>query len=349
MRLTSRPLLTLAAIIVAGLVVTGCDVVRRAQPPTITGQVPTWQGPTTPKVLTARIGGNMAFWEVRGVFVRYARHGWPPTLIEARHGDAVQDTGDPTLWRFTLPAPEDFQDGFAVFFQWFVEYALPDGNDIATVSDTVRSFRVTCDTGGTARNLLRDQQRILGAFDVPNPQIALAPLGYAPSHGFVSFNGNGVTFAKVLTMDGPPRIGEPQVLMYAPTPGNISRIAEPFVADPPYTLIGWGYTARYVPGQIPFFFCFPAESWFVHEAGWHTLDGGFDATPPPEATPGAAPAPATPPTINIGAWHTRFWDIHLWVNRAGGLPGIGVLNPTGAPTGGTPLPGNAFFTPPLTP
>jgi hypothetical protein len=106
----------LAAIIALALIVSGCNVARRAEPPTITGQIPTWQGPTTPKVLTARIGGNTAFWEVRDVFVRYARHAWPATLIQARHGEAVQDANDASLWRFTLPAPEDFDDGFAVFF-----------------------------------------------------------------------------------------------------------------------------------------------------------------------------------------------------------------------------------------
>jgi hypothetical protein len=189
----------------------------------------------------------------------------------------------------------------------------------------------------------------LEEFDVTDPQISLVSKGYLPSHGFVSFNGNGVTFAKVASMDGPPRIGEPQVLMYAPTPGNISGLSEPFVADNPYTLIGWGYTSLYRPGEIPFFFCFPAESWFVHEAGWHTPDGLFDATPPPESTRGAADAPESSPVPGIGAWHTRFWDIHLWVNRAGGVPAIGLVNPAGTPTGGRPLPGDAFFTPPLTP
>ena len=50
-------------------------------------------------------------------------------------------------------------------------------------------------------------------------------------------------------------------------------MTEGFVPDTPMRLIGVAFARDYVPGTPPAFGCMPREAFFVHEAGWHMLDG----------------------------------------------------------------------------
>lgn len=200
--------------------------------------------------------------------------------------------------------------------------------------------------------------------------------GFAPSHHYVTFAGMGMAVARVLRIEGgafaemlpePVSVNDPNMLFYGPT-GGAARVGiwpldapgsftDPF-ADPPYRLIGWGYFVEYDPAARPALGCVPAAEWFIHEAGWHTSDGGFIATTPPGepaglrgrdaiALPPVLPAPATTagPSgfLSVGViWHRRYWDLHVWRND-GGFPGFGIFNTFGGPAFGAALPAGAFF------
>jgi hypothetical protein len=130
----------------------------------------------------------------------------------------------------------------------------------------------------------------------------------------------------------------PQLLLYAPSratsPENWRDFDGP---DGPYTLVGWAYIAPYQEGsEAPQRRCIAEHEWLVHEAGWHTKDGGMVLTP-------AATSEPTPTPSNVAKyfWHPRAWDIHFWLGESG-VPVIADENPR-APRGGVDLPKQAFF------
>jgi hypothetical protein len=178
----------------------------------------------------------------------------------------------------------------------------------------------------------------------------------------------------------PPKEGEPNLLMFAPASGATdtvtvcpvpaipdrpcpvdlvaaTRPGSPAVtdalwADEPYVLAGWGYTARIDSGagaafpldQPPTLAFVTPQQWFVHEAGWHNLDGTF-AIDRGLIDPPGAPSHAKdgPPQLHAGAPHGRFWDVHLWVDRAAGVPVVSMSSPT--PIAGITVPPGSFAYP----
>jgi hypothetical protein len=132
----------------------------------------------------------------------------------------------------------------------------------------------------------------------------------------------------------------PQLLFYAPSsssrPENWLDFDGP---DGPYRLIGWGnlvpYQVASIPPSRP---CIDAKEWFVHEAGWHMMDGSMIVTPGAREEPVRAES-----DVPVLYWHPQLWDIHFWIGTDG-LPTISPANPH-ASGRGLRLPDNANFHP----
>jgi hypothetical protein len=80
--------------------------------------------------------------------------------------------------------------------------------------------------------------------------------------------------------------------------------------------------------------CIASNEWFIHEAGWHLMNGGMLLTP-------GATAPPPPPDAAGYFWHPRIWDLHVWLG-ADGVPTISFEHPSGN-TAGVQLPEGAFL------
>ena len=124
----------------------------------------------------------------------------------------------------------------------------------------------------------------------------------------------------------------PQLLQYAPSPTSNPRDwLDSHGEDGPYRLIGWAYLAPFDPAGPPNRPCTDSSEWFVHDAGWHLMDGGMLATPDAAVEP---PRPEL--AVGIYMWHGKQWDLHLWIQEDG-VPTISFANPS-APGGGYKLP-----------
>jgi hypothetical protein len=83
----------------------------------------------------------------------------------------------------------------------------------------------------------------------------------------------------------------------------------------------------------------PKNEWFVHEAGWHLLDGDMVLTPQSRLE-----QPPIPSELEgrIMMWHEAGWDIHLWVRDD--VPAITLIDES-LPAGGLQLAEEAFWYP----
>jgi hypothetical protein len=351
----------------------GCgagSVVDALQPPVIADATPAPQAAGDVTLLAEVTEGGA--YETT-VFLRYARHFWPGAA-DAHDGSAVPVDGEPGRFRFNPPGVSAFRQGDVVFYQWFVEYKLPDGNDVAVVESPVERLVVGCTPGQEEVQLITDQASLVsqfGTLDLPS-----GPAGYAPvpTHGFVSLTNTGIAYARLggaysylieqageiggLTAPADPVLGQPDLLFYAPRAQDPDESSAEYLTaitdqlpDPPYSLAGWAYGRVYdgIPGppaRRPSLGCIPSDAWFIHEAGYHLPDGNMALTPPNEDVPGAVPvgvnAFPVPPT-DAGVWHPRIWDLHLWVNDTN-TPDVAIFSPT--PIAGlSGLPAGIFFQP----
>jgi len=179
------------------------------------------------------------------------------------------------------------------------------------------------------------------------------------THMFNSLGGMGFTVASLQGLSGGhPIAGQPTLLLYRPNPAGGSP-TNPSKPDFPYTLVGWGYTAPYVPGQVPTFGndpglkCIQPSQWLIHERGVHPGNTWqYIALPPKESWHGQSAGSTVPTAAQchciIGFAHPRAWDLHIFLG-ANGIPTVSMFNP------GTPIPGFnvgggvSFFYPAHTP
>lgn len=104
-----------------------------------------------------------------------------------------------------------------------------------------------------------------------------------------------------------------------------------------YRLTGWAFAIPFEPGsEPPRIDCVAPAEWFVHEAGWHTMDGGMQLTPDARGEP-----PRSHARSEIYFWHPRVWDAHFWRGEDG-VPTVVFDNPRDAGHG-LQLPRDAFF------
>jgi hypothetical protein len=216
----------------------------------------------------------------------------------------------------------------------------------------VKTFHVGC--ADPSRFLRDDQAAVLGSFGALSTTAQILLAGYLPTHPTVHdlapvnkvFKGMGVAFARAQDLaaagnfvpSGLPQSGQPNLLLFLPSATVAGR---PDLSHPAatYALIGWAYAVNLTTAPGPFppnVGCFPLHEWFFHEAGVHTLDGGFSL--------GVASA--------LGVPHERLWDLHLWARSGSGIPELAILNVTGAggattPSVGFEAPEGSFFHPPI--
>ncbi len=154
------------------------------------------------------------------------------------------------------------------------------------------------------------------------------------SHGHVVLAGAGGVAVQNLEAAAPL----PQVLVYAPSPASAPESWLDFEGEEgPYRLVGWGYVAPYEPGSgAPARLCVSPSEWWVHEAGWHLMNGGMVLTPDARAEP---PRPELGSEVDF--WHPRVWEVRFWRGEDG-VPEAALHNP-GARRGGLDLPEGAFF------
>lgn len=150
--------------------------------------------------------------------------------------------------------------------------------------------------------------------------------GYAPSHGHVVLQGLGLALVNIRAPEGAPE------LLFYRASGQPAGWLDCVGADPPYTLVGWGYLAP-PSTPPPAVHCLQPAEWFIHEAGWHMKDGSM------VVTSGAVKEPERPAALadRIWYWHPSAWDIHLWLDPSG-VPRVTELDAQ-APAGGISLPG----------
>lgn len=206
-------------------------------------------------------------------------------------------------------------------------------------------------------SLLLDQQRLLdrlGHLTTLNDMgdvAALAAAGWMlPTHLHVNFENLGLAIARPdAIVEKEARAGNPGMVVYrslAQTP--VEEHIDPYTPNFPYVLIGWAHGLMYTPGVYPTSpdFCISKDDWFVHEQGIHTFpEWGFIAEPPAEDYLGQSAGDLFPlPTKGFGATHGRFWDVHLWLDPNGGVPGTGIERPFDR-IAGAPMPDDAFFFP----
>lgn len=169
------------------------------------------------------------------------------------------------------------------------------------------------------------------------------------SHAFTSIAGMGFSVVNVTR----PRPGEPALLLYRANP-DATDLTDPWGADFPYELVGWGYASPYAPGVLPDFSadpglrCLGPKDWFVHERGVHPFDTWQNIPVAPQEAFKGQVAGGPPPTPEecgcAGVPHPRLWDIHFWIG-ASGVPTISMLNPGEPLPGFDPVIGVGFFYP----
>jgi hypothetical protein len=181
------------------------------------------------------------------------------------------------------------------------------------------------------------QAEVLGA--APNELASLdaairpggALAGWQLSHGHVVLAGAG----SVAVYDLAAKPPLPHVLLYAPSTAPESWL-DFDGEDGPYRLVGWAFVAPYEDGsRPPVRPCLVETDWFVHQAGWHLMDGSMVLTPDATAEPSRPQLPAP-----VHFWHPRVWDVHFW-RGDDGVPTVSLHNPKAR--GGLALPAGAFF------
>jgi hypothetical protein len=329
---------------------TGCG----ATFPTIrdTTPVPWTSGGNAGKVFSAEATNAANF----RVMLQFSSHRWVPSA----HESVVAPTaGTQNTFVFPVPSPGSLVNTQRIFYRWLVLGRGPSDLDTIYAQTPDLSFQIGCAAGQMVTDLRADQAGVLGLLGAlvtltgPADIAALATRGYGtPTHGNASVGGMGLAIGKFPALGGGGgalgaiALGAPGLLLYAPAPGTNTTDVLP---DFPYTLVGWAHGTAFTPGVRPTLGCFPFDEWFIHEAGWHEVNGSFTPTPPAETTPGTAtitgpPFRLVPPPA---AWHPRFWDMHVWLDTATGVPALGIVHPTLTIPGWPSAAG--FFSPPLAP
>jgi hypothetical protein len=324
--------------------------------PTITDRTTSWAGSPADRIFRAEVSVPTG-WRLNNVFVRFARHSWPGPQA-AHHGSAAAQPGNDTRFFFVPPGVQQFPVSHTLFYQWFMEYRLADGgSEVLTARSEEQRLVVGCTREDTRRDLAQALTAHAARLTTTTPH-TLAPLqGFPlPAHLNASIFGNGMTFAippnRIPSAAGVD-LSRPTLAFYAPRPrapeetvaSYNATVSEPLFPDPPYSFIGVAYTAVYDPARRPTVGCIPSHQWFVHEAGFHLLDGGMLMTPPNDnGVPGSALMLAPPPIIPPSpVWHARFWDLHVWLPPDDNPenPIVRIFRPGFVP--GLQLPVGAFF------
>lgn len=340
-----------------------------AQSPQLRDATGEWIGGEE-RVLKARLLPALAPFGFRidKVEAFFARHSWPGR-DRAHRVESVRDVAS-GRWHAN-PVGGTMPRGDSLFVQWKMTYrVLQIGGppETRTAFSPLSERTIGCRQADINADLAV-LQALVQSLRTPNPHIDLPLRGFAvPTHLMVSLNGIGFTMAKneVATGANTVRFGLPDLVVYAPRNRRGNETALQYrialrdgVPDPPYRLIGWAYaqTQRDVTRR-PSLGCVPSKHWFIHEAGFHLANGGFQPTPPTTVerirgsnrvvvmgdsriATNAGISPARP------VWHPRIWDLHMWTDPRPGCgfascpPLIRITSPVAVL--GLPTPRSTFF------
>jgi len=278
-------------------------------------------------------------WEVLDGGVYLARTDGVNRPTEGRFMRPFSATVTERTLRITLSAAEDnLAANQEVVVDWFARVRLRGGTDVVELSAPRQIVRVDGWTPAIRdAALIADQASVLRDFPIsfngqpstPPPGFVSPPSPLVPTHGMTCLTGQGFGVAVVVNKGRTPSLGRPMLLLYAPnrTTGDFTNL----LPDMTYTLVGWAYATDFNPGSQPTLPGIPWEAWFVHEAGFHLLNGNMTLVPPVESKSGAAPqserAVGHPnPLKREVAAHGRLWDLHIW-RTTGGTPVLSINAP----------------------
>lgn len=351
-------ILPVLAALAAALLLSGCEIIRSFEKPTVADTSSPWMSGDS-RVLTAEVDAPDGY-EIVAVYTRFSRHHWPgPAAAHEAVATPVSPGG--AEYRATPAQAVAALRADHLFYEWFVDYRLPGGSEIATARSGRRDFVIGCTAAQTAATI--DQLRLLTAqFATSTPHSDLIVRGYfAVPHGNTSLAGVGVTFAGAGSIFSASHVemGAPGLLFFAPrprAPGEPAALYQAIIADPggnaaPYRLIGgaWGKVMDSATRR-PRLGCVPSSAWFLHEAGYHLQTGPMALRSPDEDVKGETvvsdllPTPGleAPTPNNTLMWHPRIWDLHLWLPQDGGPATLSIFAPFSVPGAGacSPMPDN---------
>jgi hypothetical protein len=347
--------------------------------PFLTETPPTWAISDHPKTMTARVE-NLSGWQIVDPEVQFCRNDnllddgiVHPQRINTSRATVGQDGSSLSI---NVPTNLDnFAPNQIIYFRWKIGIKKLSDNSELPLWSPIESVRFSdCPSGQTLNSLLVSDQNMLAArYGTLTGNDDVSRLGLVPTHGWANLDKMGVAFLvpnSVLSglminirnynPSRPPDCnpaslawGNPGLLFYAPALNTNTTDQNP---DFPYILIGWAYGDAYIPGRRPNLPCVPFEDWFIHEAGYHLMNGGFIPDAPSENNPGDAMkcTPTFPPiTLESLMWHPRLWDLHIWRVASGVNGGVPILSKERPPgTGvtselptGLSVPSNSFFYP----
>lgn len=324
----------LPGIVLLALSLSSCDLLDSFKEPTITDTSERWMNGDA-RILTAEITVPNGY-QIVDVYARYTRHHWPGA--PAAHEVVAQPvTPDGNSYRAVPMLAQTAIKADHLFYEWFIDYRLPEGNEVATVRSGRRDFVVGCSDNSIRANI--DTLAIfLAPFADAESGFDLLGSGFlAVPHKNASLAGVGVTFAGAgnIFNAGSVEMGPPGLLFFAPRDQRSDETDAQYQAlieDPdgdttPYRLIGaaWGKVMD-SPTRRPSMGCIPSSEWFLHEAGYHLNSGVMALRSPQENVPGETlvdglfPVPGleAPTPDNVLMWHPRVWDLHLWLPQDDG-------------------------------
>lgn len=329
------------------LLLGGCEALKNFESPTISDTSDQWFT-GDPRVLTAEVDVPAGYQTV-AVYARYTRHHWPGAA--AAHEVVAQPVAGGTTWRATPPLAQAALRADHLFYEWFIDYRLPGGSEIATVRSGRKDFVIGCSDANVEASITT-LGVFLRAFDDIENGLGMAGAGFfAVPHGNASLAQIGITFAGASSIfsNGDVQIGPPGLLFVAPRAQRADESDSAYqalVADPngdttPYRVIGgaWGKVMDSAKRR-PTMGCIPSSEWFLHEAGYHLNSGVMALRPPTESVRGETvvdslspdPAIEAPTPNNVLMWHPRIWDLHVWLPESGnGPPTVSIYTPFDVP------------------
>ncbi len=314
----------------------GCEVLQNFEKPTISDTSQRWMSGDA-RVLTVDVDVPQGY-QLVAVYARYARHHWPGAA-DAHDVTAVAIGGG--RWRATPPLAQTAVQADHLFYEWFVDYRLPTGTEIATVRTGRRDFVIGCSDASIEASI-NTLGVFLRAFEDIENGLGMAGAGYlAVPHANTSLAQVGLTFVRAgsIFAGNDVEMGQPGLLFVAPRAQRSDETDAEYqalVEDPngdttPYRVIGgaWGKVMDSATRR-PSMGCIPSSDWFLHEAGYHLANGVMALRPPAETVRGQvvvdslSPDPAIegPTPDNVLMWHPRIWDLHVWLPQDGNGPPV---------------------------
>jgi hypothetical protein len=328
------------------IMLAGCELLQNFETPTISDTSQRWMSGDS-RVLTASVDVPQGY-QVVAVYARYARHHWPGAADA--HDVPAQAIGGGN-WRATPPLAQAALQADHLFYEWFVDYRLTSGTEVATVRTGRRDFVIGCSDNSIAASI-NTLGVFLRAFDDIENGAGMAGAGFfAVPHGNTSLAQIGLTFvgASSIFSNDAVQMGPPGLLFVAPRAQRSDETDAEYqalVEDPngdttPYRVIGgaWGKVMDSATRR-PSMGCIPSSEWFLHEAGFH-LNSGVMALRVPDETvrgetvidnvlPNAETSGETPDDVLM--WHPRIWDLHVWLPQDGnGSPVVSPYAPFAVP------------------